>query len=172
MMKFANIIFASKFLLLVPTLLQAQTARPADHGNKIVYKGQLSTTSKTLRHLEAGNLDSVLFFIDTVISNKPLVIADLKTSMTEIKKYKAKTIVSEGLVVYENNHNVYRCIYYIEDTGEHKFLIDLHYAEGHPESKIVMVKIKLKRQLDKERRELIKLNKKSSNTPPPGLPSN
>ena len=44
----------------------------------------------------------------------------------------------------------------------------LHYAEGNPDSKIVMIKIKPGKQLEKEQNILKTLNIRDAAIPPPG----
>ncbi len=131
-----------------------------------IQKEQGKITSKVLRLFEKGTFDSILIFVDSdYIKSDKNIKKILTTASGEIQKYKDKTEVSEGLIVYDETHNIYRCSYY--DTTSEKFLIDIYFMQGNQYSKIVKFVIKKKQELDKEREENIEWNNKHKNPPPP-----
>ncbi|NOS93262.1 MAG: hypothetical protein HOP30_15185 [Cyclobacteriaceae bacterium] len=154
------------FLLLVvcfPSL--AQEAKPKDYFNKEVKEGQLATTQKFLRSMEAGQVTQALILVDAShVKQNPQIQKELTSVSALIQKIKSYTEVSEGLIVYEDNHNVYRCVYYDDKTEYQQ--IDLHYQEGNPASKIVKLAFKDEKTLKKEKDE----RELDMNEPPPPPP--
>lgn len=124
-------------------------------------------TSKTLKWLEAGAYDNVLVFVDAAYlkSHKKEIMSMLTEANREISKYKQTTKVSDGLIVYDDKHNIYRCSYY--DTTGDKFLIDIYYMQGDAYSRIMKFSIKEREELDKERAEYLELSKDHTIPPPP-----
>lgn len=156
------IIFCSS----ITTSIYCQVLTP-DNGAQVsvIQEKQGKITSKILRLLEKGAYDSVLVFVDNNYMKYSKNIKQLlSTASKEIKKYKSTTEVSEGLIAYDATHNIYRFFYYAT-TGE-KFLIDIYYMQGKPNSKVVKFAIKKKPELDKEREENIIWNDKHKNQPP------
>lgn len=158
-----------KGLLTILTILTSlvgcsQGQSPNDYHNGTVQDGQLSTTKQFLRSIEAGDLDPAYRLIDPAyLAGNPNVKKELKQVSSGIQKFKDKATVSEGLIVYEEGHNVYRCTYYDEKVDYQ--LIDLHFQGGDPNSKIVKIRFKDRGTLMKEKAE--REGQKDSPPPPP-----
>jgi hypothetical protein len=153
----------------------AQNNKPSnpsqDYFNRDIQKGQLNTTTRFLNFLEEGNMDSIYAYCDSsLFINDTTARTKIRTAIREIKKYKPTTERSEGVIVYEDNHDVYRCSYYTKGIGE-MFAIDLHYIIGKAKSKVVAIRIKLDTQLTEERKENKEYEKKHPGPPPPPPPS-
>lgn len=128
-----------------------------------VLVGQLATTRKVLRLLEAGRIDSVLTFVDAAyVKTNATLKTQLSKAFDQIKKVKDFAEVSEGLMVYEENHHVFRCVYH--DTESQFQLVDIHYSETDANSKILKFKFKDNKILMKEKEERVK---NSPDIPPP-----
>lgn len=147
-----NIFLTLGFMLCLISSIFSQPDTPKDYYNKVVKKGQLCTTQKVLRLLESEKVDSVLLLIDSNYLNKQSNLkSKLENASKQIQKVKSFTEVSEGLIVYSENHNIYRCVYSDKETDYQ--LIDLHYLEGDSNSKIVKIEFKDKTLLMKEKQE-------------------
>lgn len=160
--------FTAMYILMTLTLsitTWGQGAVPKDYFNKDVQAGQLSTTKKFLRLIETEQTKQALDLLDVnYLTKNPEIQNQLTSIATLVHKIKDRTELSEGLIVYEENHNIYRCIYY-DDKAEYQ-LIDLHFEEGNPASKILKLTFKDEKILKKEKDE-----RESNTTEPPPPPS-
>jgi hypothetical protein len=168
--KKSQIILIAIYCLIKCNLSYSQVITPENYDEVTAIQNQQGgITSKVLRLLEKGEYDSVFVFIDSEYGKSHKDIRNLlMTASNEIQKYFAFTKVSEGLIVYDKTHNIYRCSYY--DTSGEKFLIDIYFVQGNKNSKIVQFAIKKKDQLDKERADNLEWQKKNKNQPPPPPP--
>ncbi len=144
-----------------------QVSTSKDYFNKNVQTGQLSTTKHILRLIEKELVDSVLLYVDTEYLKRN---ADLKSQLTVASKQIQKVVgiseVSEGLIVFEENHNVYRCVYY--DNKTEYQLVDIHFYQGDPNSKVAKFAFKDSKTLMKEKKDRAVGNKDAM--PPPMPP--
>jgi hypothetical protein len=148
--------------------IAAGQIRPApDYHNKEVKEGQGQTNSKVLRFLEKSQVDSALACFDSSYANSnPGLRPELQKVSAVVSKVKPYAKVSEGLIVYFDQSNVYRNFYYHAETRKDYIKIDLFFSEGNPASKVMRMEVMNEMQLKKMR----KANKKASKTIPPPPP--
>lgn len=162
---FCGILF---FSFGINTTAVCQSTLPKDYFNKEVKARQLKTTQKILGFLEAGFIDSVFNYTDTSYykSNSTLLRNGLEQASKQIRQVKTFAKKSDGLIVFEEGHNVFRCIYY-DDKNDYQ-LVDIHFLESVPDSPAVKFAFKDAKVLMQEKKEREKNINDIPPPPPPG----
>lgn len=140
-----------------------------DYRTKI-YPAQYTTTSKALRLLEKGDWSGLIMVCDSTYFKMNTHRKELKKAAKKIHAFHSDIKVTEGMVIYTNEYNVHRCIYY-DKNNQDMIRLDMYFMQGNPESKIMKIVITNKRALkqEKKRREQ---QSPSSVPPPPPPPQN
>lgn len=115
--------------------------------------------------LEKQQVKESLKAVDQAYQSKSKVADLLGRAASEIQRVKAIANL-DVVIVYFDNHNVYRCRYFRKNSQtEDIYLVDLHFREGDPLSKIVYVTTKDRKVLAEERKE--REERMKSDPPPP-----
>jgi hypothetical protein len=137
-----------------------------------VIPAQSKRTTLLLHFLEQGQSDSVLKYVDAAYLKQDTTLASkLKWASEEIRKVKAFTQVSNGLIVYKEDHNVYYCVYETADTQY--VAIAFHYLDEDTKAMVVQIDFENKTALmeaKRRNREAMEEMEQSGDIPPPPPP--
>jgi len=125
---------------------------------KEILETQRITTAKIIVALQSNDIESILQYFDKNIND---IQSKLKSSISEIEKFKNSTRLSD-VVVFDEDCHIFRCRY--SDKNRARFQIDLYFQTENPNSKVVEIKIKTDQSLKKE------YEKRMNNTEIPPAP--
>lgn len=117
-----------------------------DRLNKELLAKQGLTTNKIMLYLESGSISLALDYFEKSNEIKPLL-----EKISEDLKIIRQAAKGGYVVVFDEDHNIFRYRYYTNNVA--CYLVDLHYNQGSPDSKVVKVVVKEKAVLDKEEKE-------------------